>query len=385
MRVPAKFIRRLLLLCSLIAIVVMVLVGRTKRKQQEFAGAPAGKEATQKALSKPEKVQSELEEEAQPGVFDIYNPLNWHEHYEEIKERLNNQPVVSAQSMREYLKSQGRRVSYSTEVYKVTLQDGTDAVFKPGSGAEMEEAVSDLANSLGLGYVPPVVRREVTINGKSGTKSGLLSLYVPTDIDACTFSVTQMRDKLSTAADENDVVGWQCLNFLVGNYDLDFGNLLLASAKNSRVIPVSIDNEGIRRVPRIQYGELPFVRWRDLGGSHDQADKPFPFVDGKPCDESARRMLKNQYGIAVTRREHSYAIYNGYYYAQFTDEDPFTFMICPEELTAKTATTLKDLTKEKVVGIISKSVPDSAPIDEIASSVMDRRDALLQHFGLAAG
>jgi hypothetical protein len=290
--------------------------------------------------------------------------------------------------MSSFLKKNGRKVSYSNEVWKVVLEDGTEAIFKTSkdgdlSRNDMEETAFDFSVHTKLAYLPPIVLRSVKLPGASKSKLGFLSVFVETNIDAVALTLKEFEAWINSV-DEPARSNYKVFNYVFGNWDIGSDNTLLLERKNgdkAQRFIIAIDNNCLINLQKVKYGELQFARYYYLYDDDTQEADPFPFEQSKECDESARQMILKKYGRRITKREHNYVIFNGDYWAQFYGMDYYKFMLYPESIPEETVQTLKGLKREQLREIMARKHNMDQRREAIVDGILERRDSMLEHFG----
>ena len=349
------------------------------------------------ALNKPKpkiQLQNKVQQKNIP-VTQFYDPLNWSSHSTQIKEALRTGEAIEIKSMREVLKSADRNADFSGMVYKVTLSNGLEAVFKTTDSGNlakdrMEEAAYDISVATGIAFVPPTVHRDLTADfnktGHTQTKTGFLSLFVETQTDLISLSKTKFDELLERSGKER-VANFKIFNFVFGNWDVGPHNMLISEYKRENNIdyfPISIDNEGIANVQKVEYGEIPFVKFFGTNSSIPKAE--FPFDEAKLSDTAAKQEVSNKLGFYPPGRTHNYIVWNGCYWAQFFDSywgspKDIIDLLYTNYLPPKTKIALKNLSKEQLFKIFGKTEQTASEhLKEIVAGILTRRDMLLAEF-----
>ncbi|MBQ3068254.1 MAG: hypothetical protein IJC97_04410 [Oscillospiraceae bacterium] len=328
-------------------------------------------------------------------VTQFYDPLNWSSHSTQIKEALRTGEAIEIKSMREVLKSANRNADFSGMVYKVKLSNGLEAVFKTTEEGNltkdrMEEAAYDISVATGIAFVPPTVHRALTADfnktGHTQTKAGFLSLFVRTQTDLISLSKTRFDELLERSGKER-VANFKIFNFVFGNWDVGPHNMLISEYKRGNNIdyfPISIDNEGIANIQKVEYGEIPFVKFFGTNSSIPKAE--FPFDEAKLSDTAAKQEVSNKLGFYPPGRTHNYIIWNGCYWAQFFDSywgspKDIVDLLYTNYLPPKTKIALKNLSKEQLFKIFGKTEQTASEhLKEIVAGILKRRDMLLTEF-----
>ena len=352
------------------------------------------------ALNKPKpKIQLQNKNKVQQKnipVAQFYDPLNWSTHSTQIKEALRTGEAIEIKSMREILKSANRNADFSGMVDKVTLSNGLEAVFKTTEEGNltkdrMEEAAYDISVATGIAFVPPTVHRDLTADfNKTGrhtqTKTGFLSLFVETQTDLISLSKTKFDELLERSGKER-VANFKIFNFVFGNWDVGPHNMLISEYKrgdNIDYFPISIDNEGIANVQKVEYGEIPFVKF--FGTNSSILKTEFPFEEAKLSDTAAKQEVSNQLGFYPPGQTHNYIIWNGCYWTQFFDSywgspKDIIDLLYTNYLPPKTKIALKNLSKEQLFKIFGKTEQTASEhLKEIVAGILKRRDMLLTEF-----
>lgn len=349
------------------------------------------------ALNKPKpkiKQQNKIQQKDIP-VAEFYDPLNWSAHSTQIKEALKNGEAIEIKSMREALKSNNRNADFSGTVYKVTLSNGLEAVFKTTEDGNltkdrMEEAAYDLSIATGIAFVPPTVHRDLTADfngtGHTQTKTGFLSLFVKTQTDLVSLSKAKFNELLERSGKER-VANFKIFNFVFGNWDVGPHNMLISEYKRGNTIdyfPISIDNEGIANIQRVKYGEIPFVKF--FGANSSIPKTKFPFNKAKLSDTTAKQEVSKKLGFYPPDRTHNYIVWGDCYWAQFFDSywgspKDITDLLYPDYLPHKTTKALQNLSKEQLFKIFGKTEQTASEhLKELVAGILTRRDMLLTTF-----
>ncbi|MGN1039400.1 MAG: hypothetical protein ACI4PI_01780 [Oscillospiraceae bacterium] len=344
------------------------------------------------------KIQSQNKNKVQQKnipAAQFYDPLNWSTHSTQIKEALRTGEAIEIKSMREVLKSANRNADFSGMVYKVTLSNGLEAVFKTTEEGNltkdrMEEAAYDLSVATDIAFVPPTVHRALTADfnktGHTQTKTGFLSLFVETQTDLISLSKTKFDELLERSGKER-VANFKIFNFVFGNWDVGPHNMLISEYKrgdNIDYFPISIDNEGIANIQKVEYGEIPFVKF--FGANSSTSKTEFPFDEAKLSNAAAKQEVSNQLGFYPPGRTHNYIIWNGRYWAQFFDSywgspKDIIDLLYTNYLPPKTKIALKNLSKEQLFKIFGKTEQTASEhLKEIVAGILKRRDMLLAGF-----
>lgn len=391
-----KRIRQFLVLIFLLAFVTVIirylLLGKGER--DKLGG---NTEEVEEALQSSENRLPEVVDTHEDTSYDIYLPTNWHKHSGEIKKILREANVLEVEPMRDFLRRCKKQAVFSGSVFRVALEGGIKAVFKTTSDGNMvrdrmEETAYDLSAYTNFAYVPPTVHRTLECdfsgNGRAEKKSGFLSLFVDTEFDSLRYTKEQFCAILSKI-DEEELLNYKVFNFVFGNWDVGPGNVLVArcdSGKETRYHLVAIDNEGIANLQRVRYGEAPFVRWLKCPGAGENI-QDFPFDEVNRSGETSREMVARKYGQWPPKRQHNYALFDGAYWAQFADfiwgsESDVTDLLYPKRLTETAKEKLKSLTKESLLELIAQSAGITDFMKARVDGFIERRDMLLEHFGI---
>lgn len=181
--------------------------------------------------------------------------------------------ILRATPMREFLESQGKRFTGSSEVFLFELEGGLRAVWKvDGNGKRTDAEITAyrLSEFLGLAIVPPTVRRNYL--GRAGS----LQLYVATTRDlARDGSLAKVFNQLSEK-DRSDTI---LIQFIAGKWDNHSGNILITDANE----PVLIDNEDMQTLQQVRYGEFPFLK-RGQTREELRMNPPGPFPFDSPME-----------------------------------------------------------------------------------------------------
>jgi hypothetical protein len=197
--------------------------------------------------------------------------------------------------MKEYLRSQGKRIDFEGAVFLIELDNGLKAVFKTFSSEDLSDAYAEVAAydaSVVLGFpdVPPTILRTIK------EIQGSLQLFVETPIDTLEPGV------YSKALEEIDLTTLNNLKifyFVFGQWDSGPHNLLIFKSQEKTHL-IAIDNSGIHNHQHVKYGDLPFVRIcysEDL--NTQDWDKPFPFHLAQTISEPTQDNLRRVFGKKV--------------------------------------------------------------------------------------
>jgi hypothetical protein len=183
--------------------------------------------------------------------------IPWFEkiNFSETEALLQNSEVASVK---------GLKNGTTDGVSLVTFQDGTKAVWKPGQENLAEVAGYRAARSVGSSLVPPTVERELF--GRVGS----LQLFVRVSLD---ITNPTERPKIWEKVPAEQKAERNIFNFVFGNWDLHWGNVLVDDSYSI----VQIDNGAINRRQMVRYGELPFIRRLDVKDGVQSEANTFPF------------------------------------------------------------------------------------------------------------
>ncbi|MBC7741422.1 MAG: hypothetical protein H7061_04440 [Bdellovibrionaceae bacterium] len=186
-----------------------------------------------------------------------------------VENILINEKVVKAENLKVAMTQNGKRPSGTTVgMLRLTFADGTMAIWKPGTWSPMGEVTAyKAARLVGSRLVPPTVLRtfdaeaidhakiDSELAGQLIGKTGSIQFFVETPIDLLNMNKEQ-RQTLWAQVPENQKNDRNLFNFVFGQWDLHWGNLLVDESKSI----VSIDNSAIRNRQMVRYGELPYLR-----------------------------------------------------------------------------------------------------------------------------
>lgn len=206
-----------------------------------------------------------------------------------IERTLRDEKIVAVQDLKKALSDSGKKPGGTTPgMLLMTYGDGTQALFKPGRDNLTEVAAYNIARLVGSRLVPPTIKRTLdagafaesvdpklreAISGQTGS----LQYFVRTPYDLTTLGGVERATLWAKIPDEQKAQR-DIFNFVFGNWDLHWGNVLVDASPSI----VQIDNGVIRSRLMVQYGERPFIRRlsfsKELKDKNKNVEKrPFPF------------------------------------------------------------------------------------------------------------
>jgi hypothetical protein len=209
--------------------------------------------------------------------------------FADVEKTLRHGTIISVKDLRTALTESGKQASGTTlGMALLTFADGTKAVWKPGVWNLTEVAGYNAAQAVRSPLIPPTVDRTLdaaafdlsvpaNIAADLVGKQGSLQYFVQTPHDLLKMSVAE-RNALWSQIPDDLKAQRDIFNFVFGNWDLHWGNILI---DESPAI-VQIDNGVIRSRQMVRYGELPYVRRLSYSSSAKKAFKTsdkaaFPF------------------------------------------------------------------------------------------------------------
>jgi hypothetical protein len=194
-------------------------------------------------------------------------PWFWKIRFADVEKTLEKGRIISVQDLKSALTESGKKPSGTTVGMKlVTFADGTKAIWKPGSKNFTEVAAYRAARAVGSRLVPPTVARKMdastfdsSVPQQMATEltglEGSLQYFVQTPYDLLKISGPE-RVAIWKKVPNSQKAQRDIFNFVFGNWDLHWGNLLIDESNSI----VQIDNGAIRSRHKVRYGELPFIR-----------------------------------------------------------------------------------------------------------------------------
>lgn len=210
---------------------------------------------------------------------------------------LRTMKIASVKDLKASMAEDGKKPSGTTlGMLLITFADGSKAIWKPGSGKLAEVAAYRVARLVGSRLVPPTVERTLDANSFQASvppemtaaligRTGSLQSFIPTSIDLTTTPGSK-RAELWEKVPKEQRAQRDIYNFVFGNWDLHWGNVLVDDSHSI----VQIDNEVIRSRVMVRFGELPFIRRLSFSKSVREAMKdvqegPFPFAQAVYLDK----------------------------------------------------------------------------------------------------
>ncbi|HXF91059.1 MAG TPA: hypothetical protein VNJ29_03920 [Candidatus Nitrosotenuis sp.] len=307
----------------------------------------------------------------------------------QIANQLKKEKVISMISMRDYLKSQGKKADFMGNVFLVELANGLRGVFKSFSPDDLGDAYAEVAAYkaslvLGFPYVPPTVIR--TIKGKRGS----LQLFVETTIDPLAPGVFEQA---LTEADLDDVANLKIFYFIFGQWDTGPHNILIYDEQGKKRL-IAIDNSGIRNHQHVIYGDLPFVRtcYSESLQTNDWG-KPFPFDQVQTIANPTPIKLKQIFGTKLPKRFYQsftsynqpfcYVIYQNSLWRQYHAFDKSFIKSYTSYCPTKTLSALKKLDLPTLKRIFACAQGADFLTPSYFQAILERRDQVLKHPNLS--
>jgi hypothetical protein len=316
-------------------------------------------------------------------------PLTEWKHNQNILEQLQKTKIRLQIPMHEYLPLNGKSSRFTSTVFLVELENGMSAVFKPDEEGDsyFEEVAYQLSCYLGFPYIPPTVIR--TINGVSGS----LQLFVNADSQGA-------DQEMLTRVDEDDFNRLKVFCFIFGQWDAYKDNLLLMEDKSThKVYPIAIDNNMIKMIQKVRYGESPYValRYSKKINSHD-FDRSFPFEQAVLIEDLSKENIKKIFSVSMPIgfieyfpyhcEKYKYVFYQNYLWRQFDlDGQSISFV---EKCSLETYSVLKSINLSDLKSIYAKAMPyifkgklyakeNESFIQEYFDDILDRRDQVIKY------
>lgn len=287
-------------------------------------------------------------------------------HSSEIIAKLENLPVTHKILMREFLKKKG-----NNDVYLLTLQDGTKAVFKARNDLDIayaEVAAFKASQFLGFPNVPPTVLRK--IEGKWGA----LQLYIEPHVDS-----TKPEVLLSVlhSISKEDMANLKLFYFIFGQWDIGGHNIILQKSQDKildktqdKINIFSIDNSAIIYHQQVKYGKLPFIQlWHSRllqDDSRKDNDISFPF-----------HHVRSFLGI------YPYVIYKNGLWVQLKTHHSNYIRAYTDYYPKETIEAIKKLDYRSLENIFKEAKENNAKFlnkeEDYFNAILDRRDQVLNH------
>ena len=188
--------------------------------------------------------------------------------FSKVESTLSHGRIRSAQNLKMAFNESGKKASGTTPgMLLVTFTDGTQALWKPGEKNRAEVAAYDAARAVGSALIPPTVFRTIEPDSFAGMpadhnsyesmigQAGSLQYFVRTPIDLLKMNTSE-RQQLWEKVPVEQRAERDFFNFVFGNWDLHWGNVLVDEAHSI----VQIDNGAMTSRQMVRFGELPFVR-----------------------------------------------------------------------------------------------------------------------------
>lgn len=300
--------------------------------------------------------------------------------FQNIEERLKNEPIVKVRGISDYLRSLGKNVKADKNYIKhVRLQSGLQGVFKTGWQRYGERAAYKACKALGQRLVPPTVMR--TIDGQEGS----LQFFVDSSIDLKKGSNADHYFDLLDPKDRSDM---HIFYFVFGQWDAHKGNQIITKSKHNLHLAL-IDNAVIYFRQHIRYGDFPFVA---KGAANPTVNAPctpsFPFASAKKV---RARSFKKLHEVFSPFTSHEYI---RELYQDADSSDTVTYCLWCDKLWVKQrqrksnytkkyyASTLEAYKKlsrdvlEEIWSDCMKFDPDHC--NELIDLILERRDQLLE-------
>lgn len=209
--------------------------------------------------------------------------------FADAESTLRHGKIISVKDLKAALVESGKEASGTTVgMLLMTFANGTQAIWKPDQWNLAEVAAYDAARVVGSPLIPPTVERSLDadsfdpavpakITSELVGKKGSLQYFVKTPHDLLKMPVAE-RNALWEQIPDDLKAQRDIFNFVFGNWDLHWGNVLI---DGSPAI-VQIDNGVIRFRQMVRYGELPYVRRIDYSPSakksfNSSSNEAFPF------------------------------------------------------------------------------------------------------------
>jgi hypothetical protein len=275
------------------------------------------------------------------SACDYADPKNWDN--SEIIDFLNTSEEIDRIPMQDYLKSKGKGIYFSNEVFILELKKGEKtirAVFKNDNDPDMKQAhgeVSAYEASLLLGWphVPPTIISE--------EMKGSLQLFVETSLDLLDPKIHEAI--LKNPENFEEINRLYLFYFLFGQYDIAQANFL-AYPYNKKTYLIPFDNGGMIKDQEVEkYGALPFVKIKDDPAVLESLNA-FPF----DCAEELRRKEFNQvYGMDLKHgRKIKFIVFNKAIWRQYYAYDDQCLIHYITSLNPEILESLSKITQESL-------------------------------------
>lgn len=228
-------------------------------------------------------------------LHSLQGSVPWFEkiQFTEIETTLGHGQIQNIQNLKSAFSESGKKPSGTTQgMLLVTFSDGTQALWKPGEKNLAEVAAYTAARAVGSHLIPPTVGRTIEITSFTERasqnldhsllepmlgKTGSLQYFVKTPIDLLKMN-TADRQALWNKVPIEQRAERDIFNFVFGNWDLHWGNILVDEANTI----VQIDNGAMTSRQMVRFGELPFLRKAGFkrearGKPAEGSGEPFPF------------------------------------------------------------------------------------------------------------
>jgi hypothetical protein len=167
-----------------------------------------------------------------------------------VEEVLSTLPVVKFVHLHDALAEMGKKPSGTTlGIRLLVFEDRTKAVWKPdGRQTEGEVGAYQAAKLVGYRLIPPTVARSI------GDLTGSIQYFVDSPVDLLALT-RQQREQLWTKVSVKEKSERDIFNFVFGQWDRHWGNVLVDEARSL----IAIDNGAVRSRQMVRFGELPFI------------------------------------------------------------------------------------------------------------------------------
>lgn len=299
--------------------------------------------------------------------------------FEEIERQLRTEKIFSKVPMEEFLLKKGYIAHFTSLVYLVKFETGTQAVLKLVDPLYPRDAIAEVAayrasQFLGIHLVPPTIlyTREGLI--------GSLQYYVEPSFDLMLEdNYTEARKRVSA----EELANIELFYFLFGQWDPDPSNLIAVEEQN-RVHFALIDNAAIGYTQKTRYGDYPFVLcFPDTEFPKTISQEAFPFDDVREHPPDIE-IWQQEFGAILSEsqikkicqlqwRPVAFVIWNGHFWRQYCFGSPsYTYLYPP-----KTMEKIKELKKAKLHEFYRNEL-EFAFDDQYFNEIMERQKQVIK-------
>jgi hypothetical protein len=285
-----------------------------------------------------------------------------------IEEELKNSEIKSIKLIKEHL---GRDYDAGWHsVYFVDFGSENYGIFKCAEQYELkykrEILAYELSKKFGIGLVPPIVEREISINGEKF--AGYMSLYIKPDEETQKLSL----DKIFESADEESVINYQTFNLIFGRWDCGRSNLI-CSSKSKRIF--AIDNEWIGTIQISKWGEIPFSLYhKHKTLKNDDINlSEFPFEESQTLTKEKIKEIEEKHKIKISGC--SFVFWQNCFWVQYNEMKTCYY---PEKLPTNIRQKLEKISMDSLKEVY-ESLKISYDINSLKSMVLNR-DMIFEHF-----